>query len=72
MNVSNSFGLGYPIVGKNEQFSHFVWAGAPDIKTALQRAKTMYSDPAFIKFNEKVAGIRTLVNTTLMMRVMDF
>ena len=40
MGVKNSFGLGYPILGKTNDFTHFVWSGAPDVKTALARTKT--------------------------------
>lgn len=72
MGVSNSFGLGYPILGQNSDFTHFVWAGAPDVKTALKRSKQMYADPEFGKFNKEVGSIRKLVNTLLMVRVMDF
>jgi|TARA_R110002126_G_scaffold180509_1_gene329336 hypothetical protein len=71
MNNSNSMGLGYPILGK-DSFSHFVWAGAPDVETALKRTKQMYEDPEFTKFNKEVAGIRKIVNTKLMIKVMDF
>lgn len=72
MKVNNSFGLGYPVLGQTKDFTHFVWSGAPDVQTALSRAKQMYSDPSFVKFNEEVGEIRTLVNTLLMVRLMDF
>jgi hypothetical protein len=32
----------------------------------------MFSDPLFAKYSAKVDGIRKLVNTTMMVRVMDF
>ena len=35
----NSYGLGYPISGKNDGFSHFVWVGALDLESALKRTK---------------------------------
>ena len=27
MGVENSFGLGYPILGKNNDYTHFAWSG---------------------------------------------
>ena len=50
----NSYGIAFPIVGKNADFSHFVWIGSPDIKTALSKTKKMYSDPLFAEFSSKV------------------
>jgi len=68
----NSYGLAFPIVGKNADFSHFVWIGSPDIKTALSNAKKMLNDPLFAEFSAKVSGIRKVVNTVMSVRVMDF
>lgn len=68
----NSYGIAYPIVGKNADFSHFVWIGSPDIKTALSKTKKMYSDPLFAEFSGKVSGMRKVVNTIMSVRVMDF
>jgi hypothetical protein len=68
----NSYGLAYPIVGKNADFTHFVWIGSPDIKTALSNTKKMFSDPAFAEFSKKVSGVRKVVNTLMSVRVMDF
>ena len=42
----------------SNDFSHFVWIGSPDIKTALSKTKKMYSDPLFAEFSNKVSGIR--------------
>jgi len=72
LGMENSVGLGYPIVGKNKDYSHFVWMGAPDIKTALSNTKEMFSDPLFAEFSKSVAGIRTVVNTVMMVRVADY
>lgn len=72
LGIENSAGLAYPIVGKNKDFSHFVWVGAPDIKTALSNTKKMFSDPIFAEFSKSVAGIRTVVNTYMMVRVADY
>ena len=68
----SSYGLAYPIVGKNADFTHFVWIGSPDIKTALSNTKKMFSDPAFAEFSRKVSGVRKVVNTIMSVRVMDF
>jgi len=68
----NSYGLAAPIVGKNADFTHFVWIGSPDIKTALSNTKKMLADPAFADFSKKVSGVRKVVNTTMIIRVMDF
>ena len=59
-------------VGKNADFTHFVWIGSPDIKTALSNTKKMFSDPAFAEFSKKVSGVRKVVNTIMSVRVMDF
>lgn len=72
LGIENSVGLGYPIVGKNKDFSHFVWLGASDIKTSLSTTKQMFSDPLFAEFSKSVAGIRTIVNTIMMVRVADY
>ncbi len=68
----NSYGLAMPILGKNADFSHFVWIGAPDIKTSLSSMKKMLSDPGFSEFAKKVAAIRKVVNTTMLVRLADF
>ena len=68
----NSFGLAFPIVGKNADFSHFAWIGSPDIKTALSNSKKMLTDPLYANFSGKVSGIRKVVNTVMSVRVMDF
>jgi hypothetical protein len=68
----NSFGLAFPIVGKNADFSHFAWIGSPDIKTALSNSKKMLTDPLYANFSSKVSGIRKVVNTVMSVRVMDF
>jgi hypothetical protein len=71
-NGITSYGVGFPISGKNADYSHFVWTGAPDVETALSTTKKMFSDPLFAKYSTKVDGIRKLVNTTMMVRLMDF
>ena len=68
----NSFGLAFPIVGKNADFSHFAWIGSPDIKTALSNFKKMLTDPLYATFSGKVSDIRKVVNTVMSVRVMDF
>ena len=68
----NSYGIAIPIVGKNAEFTHFVWQGYPDIKTALSLTKSMFSDPLFAEFSKKVSGSRKVVNTLMSIRVMDF
>mgnify|MGYP001215745284 FL=1 len=68
----NSYGIAIPIVGKNSEFTHFVWQGYPDIKTALSLTKSMFSDPLFAEFSKKVSGSRKVVNTLMSIRVMDF
>ena len=69
---NNSYGLAFPIVGKNADFSHFAWIGSPDIKTALSNTKKMLSDPLFAESSGKVSGIRKVVNSVMSVRVMDF
>ena len=70
--TENSYGIGFPIIGKTEAFSHFVWMGFPDVKTALTMTKQMLSDPMFTEFSAKVSPYRKLVNTLLYVRLMDF
>ena len=70
--LNSSYGVGFPISGKNVDYSHFVWTGAPDIETALSNTKKMFSDPLFAKYSAKVDKIRKLVNTTMMVRLADF
>ena len=67
-----SNGIGQPIVGQTDEYSHFVWAGFPDIATALGTTKKMYSDPMFGEYAQKVAGIRKLKGTYLMARLATF
>ena len=69
---NSSYGVGYPIVGKTDEFSHFVWIGSPDIKTALAGTKKMFLDPEFAVFSKKVSDIRKVVNTMMMVRLVDF
>ena len=69
---NSSYGVGYPIVGKIDNFSHFVWIGSPDIKTALAGTKNMFLDPEFAVFSKKVSDIRKVVNTMMMVRLADF
>lgn len=72
MNITNSHGLGYPILGKNKEFTHFIWSGADDVATAINRVKQLYSDPETAKFSKQVDGIREIINTFIMIRVADF
>ena len=69
---NNSYGLGYPIIGKTAEFTHFVWVGSPDVESALTRTKQMFADPLFAEFSKNVSGVRKVVNTTLSVRLMDF
>ena len=32
----------------------------------------MFSDPAFAEFSKKVSGVRKVVNTFMVVRIMDF
>ena len=68
----NSYGIAYPIVGKVEDFTHFVWIGSDDIKTALSNTKKLFSDPLFAQFSKNVSEIREVINTTMLIRVADF
>ena len=72
LGFKNSYGVGFPIVGQTDDYSHFVWVGAPDVETALSRTKGMYTDPLFGEYAKKVNGIRTVKNTYMMVRLMDF
>lgn len=67
-----SYGLATPIVGKTGDYTHFVWIGHPDIKTALINSKKMMSDPLFSEFSKNVSEIRKVVNTVMLIRLADF
>ena len=69
---NNSYGIGYPIIGKVKDFTHFVWMGANDVESSLRQTKQMLSDDLFASFSKDVAGIRKVVTTTMMVREMDF
>ena len=69
---SGAYGIGMPIVGQTDAYTHFVWVGAPDIATALSFTKTMYNDPSFLEYSKKMASVRTLKSTYLMQRLMTF
>jgi hypothetical protein len=70
--TDRSYGLAMPIVGKTADYTHFVWMGHPDVKTALSNAKQMMSDPLYAKFAKNVADIRTMVNSLMLIRLADF
>ena len=55
--ANNSYGVGYPIVGKTNGFTHFVWIGSTDVKTALAGTKQTYADPEFAVFFKKVVAL---------------
>ena len=69
---NNSYGIGYPIIGKVKDFTHFVWMGANDVESSLRQTKQMLSDDLFASFSKDAAGIRKVVTTIMMVRVMDF
>tara|TARA_B100000768_G_C11068170_1_gene285393 strand:- start:62 stop:451 length:390 start_codon:yes stop_codon:yes gene_type:complete len=68
----NSFGLSFPILGKNNDFTHIAWIGYSDIKTSLSNTKKMLSDLLFADFSKKVSGVRKVVNTNISVRPMYF
>lgn len=70
--TDRSYGLAMPIVGKTADYTHFVWTGHPDVKTALSNAKQLMSDPLYAKFAKNVADIRTMVNSVMLIRLADF
>lgn len=72
LNIENSIGIAYPMVGQTDAFTHFVWVGSPDIATALSRTKAMYADPLFAAFSKKVAGMRKVKGTHMSVRLIDF
>ena len=34
--TENSYGIGFPIIGKTESFSDFIWIGFPELKQHLK------------------------------------
>ena len=65
-------GIGMPIVGQTDAYSHFVWVGTPDITNALSFTKTLFYDPSFLKYSKKMASLRKQKSTYLMQRLMTF
>lgn len=72
VNPPGAYGIGLPIVGQTDDYSHFVWVGAPDIASVLSFAKTMYNDSSFAEYSKKMANVRTLKGTYIMQRLMTF
>jgi hypothetical protein len=46
--------------------------GHNDIKSALSNTKAMFADPMFAEFSKNVSGVRTLVNSLMLIRIADF
>ena len=37
--IVGSYGVGMPILGQSEDFSHFIWMGAPSVEASLKQTK---------------------------------
>ena len=58
-----SYGLGVVGFGR-DKFTHWVWTGASSITELDAITRGISSHPAFAEFNQAVAEMRTVVNTT--------
>ena len=65
-----SYGLSAVIAGVAENdMTHFVFIGAPDIPTMMQRMTKLQQDEEFIAFSERVGGIRTILHQDMIMAI---
>ena len=58
-----SYGLGVVGFGR-DKFTHWVWMGASSITELDAITRGISSHPGFAEFNQAVAEMRTVVNTT--------
>ena len=58
-----SYGLGSIYFGR-DKFTHWVWTGGRSIPELISISEKLLAHPAFAEFNNKVGGMRTIVNTT--------
>jgi len=70
--IVGSYGVGMPILGQSEDFSHFIWMGAPSVEASLKQTKKIYADPLFAEFNRNVSSIRKIKGTWMMVRLPKF
>tara|TARA_B100000941_G_scaffold189646_1_gene136636 strand:+ start:249 stop:938 length:690 start_codon:yes stop_codon:yes gene_type:complete len=70
--IVGSYGVGMPILGQSEDFSHFIWMGAPSVEASLKQTKKIYADPLFAEFNSQVSSIRKIKGTWMMVRLAKF
>ena len=70
--IVGSYGVGMPILGQSEDFSHFIWMGAPSVEASLKQTKKIYADPLFAEFNRNVSSIRKIKGTWMMVRLAKF
>ena len=70
--IIGSYGVGMPILGQSEDFSHFIWMGAPSMEASLKQTKRIYADPLFAQFNKNVSSIRKIKGTWMMVRLAKF
>ena len=70
--IVGSYGVGMPILGQSEDFSHFIRMGAPSVEASLKQTKKIYADPLFAEFNKNVSSIRKIKGTWMMVRLAKF
>lgn len=66
----SSYGLSTVIAGvANNDMTHYVFIGAPDIPTMMERMTTLQKDKEFKAFQESAAGMRTVLHQDMIMAI---
>ena len=65
-----SYGLSAVVAGVAENdMTHFVFIGAPDIPTMMQRMTKLQQDEEFMAFSARVGSIRTILHQDMIMAI---
>ena len=66
----SSYGLSAVMAGVAENdMTHYVFIGAPDIPTMMQRMMMLQKDEEFAVFSASVASIRTILHQDMIMAI---
>ncbi len=66
----SSYGLSVVMAGvADNDMTHYVFIGAPDIPTMMGRMMTLQKDEEFAAFSARVGGIRTILHQDMLMSI---
>ena len=66
----SSYGLSAVMAGvADNDMTHYVFIGAPDIPTMMGRMMTLQKDEEFAAFSARVGGIRTILHQDMLMSI---